>query len=103
MKLYLAVPLAIVALLTAASGIAALSRGWLLPSYRRHVRRPRLYGWGQLVVAFALSWQVVFLLAVGTSSREWATMTGSGFMLVGLLLLLAGQRPGRNRSDDSAR
>ncbi|WP_406261553.1 hypothetical protein [Streptomyces nigra] len=53
MKVYLAVLLAPMALLIAASGLAAVTSGWVLPMNRRHVRTPRLYGWGQLVVAFA--------------------------------------------------
>ncbi|MEV5683458.1 hypothetical protein AB0L68_09735 [Streptomyces sp. NPDC052164] len=72
MQLYLAVPVVLVALLIAASGVAALTRGWVLASNRSPVRRPRLYGWGQLTVAFALCRQMLFLLALdGTGPRQW--------------------------------
>lgn len=72
MKLYLAVPVVLVALLIAASGVAALTRGWVLASNRSPVRRPRLSGWGQLAVAFALCRQKLFLLALdGTGPRQW--------------------------------
>ncbi|CAM5437199.1 hypothetical protein [Streptomyces canarius] len=65
MKLYVAVPLVLLALLIAASGVAAVTSGWVLPMNRRHVRAPRTYGWGQLAVAFALCWQLVFGLLTG--------------------------------------
>ncbi|MEU0405884.1 hypothetical protein ABZ318_37935 [Streptomyces sp. NPDC006197] len=98
MKLYLAVPLALIAMFIAASGVAAITRGWILPMNRRHVRRPRLYGWGQLVVAFALCWQVVFVLVIDSSdSRQWGTLTGGVVLIVGLVVMMAGQRAGSNR------
>ncbi|MFI8386786.1 hypothetical protein [Streptomyces sp. NPDC085540] len=37
--------IAVTALLLAGSGIATLSRGWLLPWQRRHIVRVRLFGW----------------------------------------------------------
>jgi hypothetical protein len=52
--LYIAVPLVLLALFYAATGVAAVTRGWMLPMNRRRVHAPRVYGWGQLMVAFAL-------------------------------------------------
>ncbi|WP_327381764.1 hypothetical protein [Streptomyces sp. NBC_01207] len=54
MGLYLAVPIGVVALLIAVSGGATLSREWLSPWQRRHIVRPRLFGWAQLLIAAAL-------------------------------------------------
>ncbi|GAA4991253.1 hypothetical protein [Kitasatospora paranensis] len=102
MKIYLALPVVLLASLFAASGVAAISRGWVLPMNRRHVRLPRRYGWGQLVVALALCWQLVFGLAVDTFGiRQWGTLTGSGVMLVGLVLMMRGQRGTGGRKDSS--
>ncbi|WP_055629771.1 hypothetical protein [Streptomyces hirsutus] len=98
MRLYLAIPSVVVALLFAASGAAAVARGWVLPWNRRSVRRVRLYGWGQLVAAFGLCWQVVFGLVIsGPGIRQWGTLTGSGLLLTGLIVMTVSQRPGADR------
>ncbi|MFD9036696.1 hypothetical protein ACFVZW_37030 [Streptomyces sp. NPDC059567] len=96
MTLYAAVPLVLIASLVAASGVAAVTRGWVLPMNRRYVRAPRLYGWGQLVMAFAMCWQVVFGLVISDSAtRQWGTLTGGAILLVGLFLMAAAQRTRR--------
>ncbi|MFE7232004.1 hypothetical protein ACWCRF_17940 [Streptomyces sp. NPDC002405] len=96
MKLYLAVPSVLVALLIAASGVAAVTRGWVLPWNRRSVGRVRLYGWGQLVVAFGLCWQVVFGLVISWPGvQEWEA--GIALMLIGFIVMAVGQYTGGNR------
>ncbi|WP_406515842.1 hypothetical protein OH809_29285 [Streptomyces sp. NBC_00873] len=98
MKLYLVIPVVLVALLFAASGAAGITRGWVLPTNRRPVRRPRLYGWGQLVAAFALCWQMVFFSVISDIDiRQWGTLFGSALLLTGLILMGMSQRPGGNR------
>ncbi|MFE0728235.1 hypothetical protein ACFW2X_08305 [Streptomyces antibioticus] len=92
MKLYIITAIVLLASLFAASGIAALTRGWVLPWNRRHVHRPRLHGAGQLVTAFALCWQLVFGFLVDTSAiRQAGTLTGSALLLTGVLMLAADQ------------
>ncbi|MFF8909066.1 hypothetical protein [Streptomyces olivaceoviridis] len=98
MKLYVAVPVVLLALLIAASGVAAVTSGWVLPMNRRHVRAPRTYGWGQLVVAFALCWQLVFGLLIGDSgARPPGTLIGAVLLLAGLLVMMVGQVCGGDR------
>ncbi|MET8217059.1 hypothetical protein ACFYRD_20490 [Streptomyces hirsutus] len=98
MRLYLAIPSVVVALLFAALGVAAITRGWVLPWNRRHVRRVRLYGWGQLVAAVGLCCQVVFGLVIsGIGIRQWGTMTGSVLLVTGLIVMVVGQRLGGKR------
>ncbi|MFI8303980.1 hypothetical protein ACIF80_11090 [Streptomyces sp. NPDC085927] len=98
MRLYLAIPSVLVALLLAALGVAAVTRGWVLPMNRRHVRRVRLYGWGQLVAAFGLCCQVVFgLVITDPGIREWAAPSGSGLLVAGLIVMTVSHRPGGNR------
>lgn len=98
MLLYLAIPSVLVALLFAASGVAAITRGWVLPWNRRHIRRVRLYGWGQLVAAFGLCCQVVFGLVIsGIGIRQFGTLTGSGLLLTGLIVMGVSQLPGAKR------
>ncbi|MFF4449513.1 hypothetical protein [Streptomyces sp. NPDC001502] len=103
MKLYLVAPLVLVALLIAASGVAAVTRGWVLPVNRRHIRSPRLYGSGQLVTAFALCWQVVFGLVISDSAtRLWGALTGGAMLVGGLVVMLAGQFTGGGQQGGGA-
>jgi hypothetical protein len=65
---------------------------------RRHVRAPRIYGWGQLVVAFALCWQLVFGLMISHSdARTSGTLIGAAILLVGLIVMMRGQLTGGSR------
>ncbi|MFH8286413.1 hypothetical protein [Streptomyces antibioticus] len=92
MKLYLIAAILLLASLFAASGIAAITRGWVLPWNRRHVHRLRLHGAGQLVAAFALCWQVAFGYLVGVSGiRQIGTLAGSALLLTGVLMMTADQ------------
>ncbi|MFF2328315.1 MULTISPECIES: hypothetical protein [unclassified Streptomyces] len=103
MKFYLAVPVVLVALLIAASGAAAVTRGWVLPTNRRAVHRPRVHGWGQLTVAFALCWQMFFLLVLSDpDTRQWGTLTGSVLLLAGLIVMMVSCRAVRHRQGDGA-
>ncbi len=96
---YIAIPLALVMLLIAASGVAAVTHAWMLPWNRRHVRSPRVHGWGQLVLAFALGWQLVCGILIGDSgARATGTLIGSGLLLAGLVVMMVGQLAGRDRT-----
>ncbi|MFC5957724.1 hypothetical protein ACFP51_25640 [Streptomyces pratens] len=98
MRLYFAIPSVVVALLFAALGVAAITRSWVLPWNRRHVRRVRLYGWGQLVAAVGLCCQVVFGLVIsGIHIRQWGTMTGGVLLVTGLIVMVVAQRLGGKR------
>ncbi|MEV0692236.1 hypothetical protein [Streptomyces sp. NPDC050388] len=99
MDLYFAVFYGLAALLVSASGVAAVTRGWVLPRYRPRVRRVRLFGWGQLVIGFAYCWLVVFgRLAIDNPGvRAWVTLSGIALLLAGVILVLASQRAGRKR------
>ncbi|MFF2852476.1 hypothetical protein ACFVT5_40180 [Streptomyces sp. NPDC058001] len=96
MKLYLALALVLFASLVFASGVAAVTRGWVLPVNRRTIHRPRLHGWGQLLIAFALCCQAVFGLMISDiPTRQWGTLTGSALLLTGLLIMGLSQRAPR--------
>ncbi|KUL68779.1 MULTISPECIES: hypothetical protein [unclassified Streptomyces] len=98
MKFYLAVPLVLLALFIAVSGVAAVASGWVLPMNRRHVRAPRIYGWGQLMVAFALCWQLDFGLMISDSgARPSGTLIGAAILLAGLIIMMVGQLAGGGR------
>ncbi|MEV6027679.1 hypothetical protein [Streptomyces sp. NPDC052036] len=85
MALYFAVPLVLVALLFAASGVAAITHGWVFPRWRRPVRRVRLYGSAQLVVAVAVCWQVVFATALDDSA--WGESVSCALLLTVIVLM----------------
>ncbi|WP_457033742.1 hypothetical protein [Kitasatospora sp. P5_F3] len=99
MKLYIAIPILAFSLFFTVCGIAAITRGWVLPMSRRYVRNARLHGWGQLLMALALIWQVLVRLAGGdTGPLPWGLITGGALQLAGLILLFVSQRQPRHDS-----
>ncbi|MFE3628369.1 hypothetical protein [Streptomyces goshikiensis] len=94
---YLAIPIGVMALLLAASGVAALSRGWLLPLQRRYVVRVRLFGWAQLLISAALGVQLVGNLVVDPPYSSAVTMPGVVVLFLGLVLITRAQRAPRTR------
>nr|WP_222108969.1 hypothetical protein [Streptomyces cupreus] len=101
--MYLVVPLVLLALLYAASGVAAVARGWVLPMHRKRVHRRGLFGCGQLVVAFALCWQTIFgLVLEDLDTRTWGTLTGSVLLVAGVIVMAVSQRAGGNRQGGTA-
>ncbi|MFF3897378.1 hypothetical protein ACFYY3_30275 [Streptomyces sp. NPDC001812] len=95
MRLYLAIPSVVMALLIAASGVAAVTRGWVPPWLRSSVRRVRLYGLGQLVVAFGLCWYAASWTVF--SDSEWGNGFGFPLMATGSILMVVSRNTGRNR------
>nr|WP_246619873.1 hypothetical protein [Streptomyces corallincola] len=93
--LYVKVLLAVVVLLLAASGIAALTRGWVLPRNRHLIRSTRLYGAGQLLMAGAIGCQLYFGAFRGDST--W-TLVGALLLLIAFGVLLRAQS-GTDRTD----
>ncbi|MFF8382169.1 hypothetical protein [Streptomyces kanasensis] len=103
MRLYLGIPVVLLGLLTAASGMAAITRGWALPTNRKSVHRPQLYGWGQLMMATALGWQAVFgLLIDDLGTRHWGTLTGSLLMVTGIIVIAVSHRTAGHQRGGSA-
>ncbi|MFJ5217194.1 hypothetical protein ACIP98_21030 [Streptomyces sp. NPDC088354] len=104
MNLYIAIPLALLTSLIAASGIAAVVCGWIPPWGRRYVRRPRLYGSGQLIVAASLSWHWIFVVLIDNPwSHQWGSLTGSVILLIGLLVTWIGQSSGGSQRNGARR
>ncbi|MEV7523483.1 hypothetical protein [Streptomyces sp. NPDC091371] len=90
---YFFIPMAVVALLLAVAGTAALTSGWLLPRQRKHIVRTRLFGWAQLLIAAALGVQSAGLLPAGSSYQSLFIMPGAVGLLFGLVLITRAQRP----------
>lgn len=98
MTLYIGIPLGLMALLVAVSGVAALRSGWLLPVQRQYIIRPHLFGWAQLAIALALVIQVAGAVLVEAGGlRSAVTMSGAAVLLGGVLLIVQAQRPARGR------
>lgn len=105
MGLYRAVPLGLLALLIAASGVAAVARGWVPPMHRGFVRRVRLYGWGQLVFGLGLCLQAVSeCVDDARGVWHWEGDATAGMVLVGICMVGLSQRRARGvRQDNTAR
>ncbi|MFJ5831791.1 hypothetical protein [Streptomyces sp. NPDC093089] len=85
------------ALLFAASGAAAVRTGWIWPWLRSRVFRTGLHGRGQLLMAAAFAVQT---LSPFTDDRAVSSVLGVASvltLLTGLVLLVLGERPGRER------
>ncbi|MFF3558670.1 hypothetical protein ACFYXS_01285 [Streptomyces sp. NPDC002574] len=96
MELYWDVALVVIGSLYAASGVAAITRGWVFPWSRRHVGRLRLYGGGQLVLAFALCWQGLFGTVIGDpDARSTGSVIGSVTVVAALFVINRGYGDGR--------
>lgn len=85
------------ALLFAVSGAAAIRTGWIWPWLRSRVFRTGLHGRGQLLMAAAFAVQA---LSPFTDDRAVSSVLGVASLLAlltGLVLLVLGERPGRER------
>ncbi|MFB7108573.1 hypothetical protein [Streptomyces sp. NPDC056190] len=104
------IPLALHALLYAASGVVGIRHGWVfpikagggleLPMYRRRVRRVRLYAWGLLMLAVGLCLQVVFLWVL-SDIYLWI-LVSTAVWLPGRIVMMVSQRAGGDRQGQRA-
>lgn len=102
MEIYWDVALVVLASLIAAAGVAAITRDWVLPWKRRQVSRPRLHGWGQLVLAFAVYWQALFSAVLsGPDARATGTLIGGVMAVAGVVVMYRGQSDKRQGSGAS--
>ncbi|MET7618141.1 hypothetical protein [Streptomyces sp. NPDC005408] len=92
---YILVPSVVVGALIAASGIAAIRTGWLPTWQRRHIQRPRLWGYGQLIMAAYLGLQVTFGVLAGPDARSVGVGAGVVLVFIAAGLMWASQRPPR--------
>lgn len=91
---YIGIGSALLALLLAFGGVAALTRGWMFPVQRRWIHRTALFGWAQLVTAGSFLLQAVEALLV--EDRDAGIVVSNvGFvaLVCGLALILLAQRP----------
>ncbi|MFF2186503.1 hypothetical protein [Streptomyces sp. NPDC058155] len=92
---------ALLGLLAVTSGIVTLRTGWIVPTARRHVTRPRLHGLGALLTGTSLFLQSLFhFLALPSVSWEARFFGGNALLLSGLLLIAFSQLLPLRRSHD---
>ncbi|AWE54349.1 hypothetical protein DC008_34980 [Streptomyces nigra] len=90
-------------LLAIALGILTLRTGWVAPTARRHVTRPKLHGLGALLMGTSLLLQSLFYFRILPSvSWEVRFFGGNAFLLAGLLLIALSQLPRPRQSPDHA-
>ena len=84
------------AVLVAVSGIAAVRSGWMLPTQRKYIVRPRLFGYAQLVIAAVLATQIAAaVLVTGDEAQGYVGYAGMALMVAVPGLVWASQRPDR--------
>jgi hypothetical protein len=77
-------------------GIAAAGPGWVLPWLRGRVLRPRLWGWGDIMLgAFVITETVLRTVVFSSGHAEMGFYLGVPFGVLGFTLMALGQRPGR--------
>jgi hypothetical protein len=88
-------------LLAIASGIVTLRTGWILPTARRHVTRPRLHGLGALATGASPLIQGLFYFRILPSpSWEIRFFGGNALLFTGLLLISASRLLSPRRNPD---
>ncbi|WP_448315342.1 hypothetical protein [Streptomyces sp. CO7] len=97
---------AFLGLLVLVSGIVTLRTGWIVPTARRHVTRPRLHGLGALLTGGSVVLQSLFHFRVLPGvSWDVRFFGGNALLFTGLLLIALGQllplRGSREHSDPS--
>ncbi|MEW1722542.1 hypothetical protein [Streptomyces sp. NPDC093109] len=78
--------------LAGAGGTAALTAGWVFPWLRKGMFRPRLWGYGLLVMAAAFALQLAGGLLIddrGTELRFFTTPAAIGFVTALALMTFA--------------
>ncbi|MEU0373610.1 hypothetical protein ABZ070_25745 [Streptomyces sp. NPDC006283] len=96
MNLIVGVLVGVLAALVAVSGIAAVRSGWMLPTQRKYIVRPRLFGYAQLVIAAVLVMQIAgAVLVSGAEAQGYVRYAGMALMLAVPGLVWASQRPDR--------
>ena len=94
---------AFLGLLAITLGIITLRTGWILPTARRHVTRPRLHGLGALLTGASIVLQGLFYFRVLPSvSWEARFFGGNALLFAGLLLIFLSQLLPLRRNPDHA-
>ncbi|MFD7961750.1 hypothetical protein ACFV5J_13230 [Streptomyces zaomyceticus] len=90
-------------LLAIALGIVTLRTGWIVPTARRHVTRPKLQGLGALLTgASALLQSLLYFQFLPSVSWDVRFFGGNALLFAGLLLIALSQLLPVRRNPDHA-
>jgi phosphoglycerol transferase MdoB-like AlkP superfamily enzyme len=94
---------AFLGVLAIALGILALRTGWVAPTVRRQVTRPKLHGLGALLAGTSVLLQSLFYFRIlPSASWEVRFFGGNAFLFAGLLLIVLSQLLRPRQSPDHA-
>ncbi|MFJ6568300.1 hypothetical protein ACIQNU_12805 [Streptomyces sp. NPDC091292] len=74
--------MAVIAVLAAAEGVAAVRTGWVLPWIRRRVLRPRLWGYGMLITSIGVPLALTTPVFLGRSDALRDPVVFIGYVLI---------------------
>ena len=76
-------------------GLAAVTTAWLFPWLRGSIARPRLWGWGELMLGLFFAMQLMDQTIIFTPhSGDVLFYGGLAFGVVGLYLMMLARSPG---------
>ncbi|MFE1286554.1 hypothetical protein [Streptomyces sp. NPDC058751] len=84
----------VAALWSAGKGIAAITRGRLFARAGRHVVRPRVFGWGMLVMAVGVASLAVEMVVLTDPIRWVARLASFGLVFLAERTVRASRHPG---------
>ncbi|MFE2299689.1 hypothetical protein ACFXAW_15980 [Streptomyces sp. NPDC059445] len=85
--------MALMASVGVALGVAAITFGWVLPRIRPRVERPRLYGWGALLMALSMVLTGRLIELFTDPIPGLGPATGSGPLFLGAVVIRSSRRP----------
>ncbi|WP_143670775.1 hypothetical protein [Streptomyces sp. OV198] len=78
-------------------GLAAVTTAWLFPWLRGSIARPRLWGWGELMLGLFFAMQLMDQTIIFTPhSGDVLFYGGLAFGIAGLYLMMLARSPGTN-------
>jgi hypothetical protein len=93
MHMYLVAADVLLVALMVGSGLAGITRGWVIPFGRHRILRPKLWGYGQLMGAFGFS--LWMFLGVLPTRFDLLALSGWFIFMASLGVTALAQRPGR--------
>jgi hypothetical protein len=96
---YSLVGIAVIAVYSVVTGVAALRTGWMMPWARRRILRPRLWGYAHLLASVCCLVQLTVGVFLKGSDAEFTFSYPAGVLMsIGFpWLIWAARRPGRAR------
>jgi hypothetical protein len=91
MHIFLVVLAELAVVVWLAAGVAAVTRGWIVPFVRKRVQRPKLWGYGALAGGTGAGLFVLLVDQHGAAGN--VALYGWGLMTAGVITMFKSQRP----------